>query len=283
MVFVALRRVTRHRDALVRQILASQQIPILICIGEALAALSSSIPGSAFIAPIVPAAMTLAVAALYEIQPNLAAYRRTLAATACAIALTAALPLIDLTWPIARPWTAAVPVLGQSTITDGRGGNQKYEASGGFSSKNPAQPVEPDQSRLWLDLSTRTATALRRQGGNIPVTAFGFRHFLYNVNTVSLQHAAMGGQLLPLRQVAPTVTGSSTRGYLDWLDGESADACLLLTMNGNRAQFIPLVISDNMREAAVQAKFVPIEHWSTPDNQEVTLWKRSVSRCDSSS
>jgi hypothetical protein len=255
-------------------------LPIVIFIAEALVALSSTQnKGSAFIAPIVPAGIVLAVwsCSRFEQRPM---YRRAMAAAATLVAVLATVPSIDLS--LSRIWSIDAPFLGPSTIIDGRGTIQIYEAAGGFASTNSSEPIGSTEGRVWVDVSVTTATKIRQLGGASTPTAFGFRHRLYNVNTVGLQQWIKDGGWTALIQVDPIVTGDTVAGDLYWLTrGDAATACLLLTSEGDTAQFVPLVDQVRMVDGAKQAGFQSVAAWTLPDGQKVVLWKRYTQpRCN---
>jgi hypothetical protein len=278
---VSLRVLRRHKWKLtLRLVLESRLLPILVCVVEAVAALTSSRnKGSAFVAPIVPALITAAVYFLYLLSSS-ARSRRVVVVTAGVVAIVAGVPLIDLNWPIARPFAFNLPVFGRSPLTDGRGSIQKYEAAAGFDSGRSAIPIDYHSGRAWVELSKQAATLIDRHGGSKLTVAFGFRHYIFNVNTVNMQQLLTKAQQFHLRQIEPFVTGAGTSGYLTWLaTGDAAQACLLLTAAGDKNQFAPAIVSSEMQAAAKEAGFEPVERWSMPNGEGTTLWKRSASPC----
>jgi 4-amino-4-deoxy-L-arabinose transferase-like glycosyltransferase len=262
------------------ELVQSRPLPILICVAEAvLALISSRNKGSAFIAPIVPAAITLAVFSIYMIKNN-AIYHRIGAAIACLVATFALTPLIDLRWPTARPISFDFSNSGPMIVSDGRGTIQLYEAAAGFASLNPAEPIGQAAGFEWVKVSETAAIAIERQGGQSLITAFGFRHYMYNVNTVNLQHLQAFSSSLDLRQVEPIITGANIAGYVSWLtEGDARQVCLLLTYSGDQKQFVPVVRSSDMQSAAQLSNFVPVDRWTLPDSENVTLWRRSRENC----
>jgi hypothetical protein len=262
------------------ELFQSRPLPILICVAEAvLALISSRNQGSAFIAPIVPAAITLAVFSIYMIKNN-AIYHRIGAAIACLVATFAVTPFIDLRWPTASPISFNLLNAGSMTVSDGRGTIQMYEAAAGFASLNPAEPIGQATGFEWANANKTAAIAIERQGGQSLLTAFGFRHYIYNINTVNLQHMQTFSTSLDLRQVEPIITGANIVGYVSWLtEGDARQACLLLTYSGDQKQFVPVVLSNDMQSAAQLSNFVPVDRWSLPDTENVTLWWRSKENC----
>ena len=253
----------------------SPALPLLICLGEAVVALTSSQnKGSAFIAPVMPVAIVLAVWGIHAVMPWQRG--RTIAAMAgVALCLTAAVPLADASWDLARPWAVWLPGLTWTPVTDGRGTIQLYERySGGFAA-SPNQPLAIADGEAWLALIDATSRTLQAAAPSRGVVAFGFRHALYNINTIRLSALLQGEGLPPLVQVEPVVSGDSVAGYAAWLaNREAAGACLLVTLTGDEGQFLPKVSKDLMLRAAQAAGFVVAGSWTTPSGQKAELWKR---------
>jgi Dolichyl-phosphate-mannose-protein mannosyltransferase len=266
-----------QNGSFLQRTMRSSMLPILIVVAEALLALASprNQSGSAFFAPIVPSLLVVTVWGFLAVS-SYTYYRRALVFLLAAVAITASVPLIDLNDRFAPPWWAIVPALGGVTVTDGRGTFQDYGAAGGYGSADAAEPISRAMGRAWISLDSKTAATIRRMNGANAVVAFGFRHRLYNVNTVNVQQLLSTGVRFGVQQVEPTVTGDSVQGYLSWLASEGASACVLLTSDKTRGHFPPLVNPLYMREAAEQAGFLPIGQWPAPDEQEITLWQHRV-------
>ncbi|HML07058.1 MAG TPA: glycosyltransferase family 39 protein [Xanthobacteraceae bacterium] len=265
---------TSRSTALVYRVVRSRTVPLFIVVAEAWSALASSRDqGSAFFAPIVPAMLVLTAWAFVRISSH-QYYRLTVVLLLAAVAIGTSIPFLDLRTPFSAPWIADLPVLGQAVVTDGRGSIQRYEAAGRLGPSNVAEPIGPAAGRAWINLSAETAMAISRLAGSNAVTAFGFRHFLYNVNSVNLQQLLSSGTQFGMRQIEPFVTGESIQSYLAWLTNENVDACVLLTSDKVRGDIPPPINRAYMRQAAEQAGFIPVEDWPTPDGQTITLWQR---------
>jgi 4-amino-4-deoxy-L-arabinose transferase-like glycosyltransferase len=280
------------RVVLTRAVASSPVFPLLVCIAQALGVLTSSQnKGSAFAAPIVPAMIILALWGLVRLSPR-RGYQRILGTICAVVCFIGAVPLFDASWAAAKPFVLRLPWLGDSVVSDGRGTIQLYEMNAGIG-----------ESRDWMELSTRTAAILQRINvSNAPI-AFGFRHYLYNVNTVRLQMLLARADTPPLVQVDPAASGDTAASYATWLlSGEAAGACLLLTLQdqapspsalsaratamdwacrsgrGCRAlvggEIRPPVTKSVMEEAARQIGFVRVQGWQTPYGQPVDLWER---------
>lgn len=146
-----------------RDISRSNVLPMVVFIGEALVALTSTQnKGSAFIAPMVPAVIVLAVWAAEKVVRGTIG-RRVGAAVAGLAMILAAVPSADLR--LSRIWSVDLPVLGLSTVTDGRGTIQDYEAAGGYSSIDPSEPVSVVDGGGWQRVSEATAARIQQAGG----------------------------------------------------------------------------------------------------------------------
>lgn len=258
----------------IRHLYRSPLAPVAIFAAEALLALTSTKNlGSAFIAPVVPALMVMTGWAFTALSES----RAMRVATSCLVATTAlvaAVPQLDLRSPVASVWVANVPVLGGVKITDGAGAIQGYEYAAGYHNNGPTEPINSEEGRAWLRLSRWTATILGHDLGPHPSVAFGFRHVLYNVNTVNLARLLQTDSAFDVRQIDPIITGKSVHGYLRWLRRDNSHVCGLLTSNEVRGNFKPLINPVFMKKAALQAGFVPIRKWLTPDGQKITFWER---------
>ncbi len=253
--------------------LRSPVAPALVFVAEAMLALTSSgNKGSGFFAPVLPTLMVLSVCAVLRIGRSLS-FRPAAILPACVV-LIAAGPLLDLRTPFAREWIVDVPGLDVVTVTDGRGTLQRVEARAGYGALGATQPLDKATSRAWTEASAWTAGMLDAELGQHALVAFGFRHELYNVNTINLQHLLTSGSAFGVYQVEPAVTEQSVQGYRGWLADQAAKACALLTSDRLGADFPPPIDRAFMEEAARQAGLVPGRIWPLPDGQVVTLWRR---------
>lgn len=262
--------------AAMRYLCRSPLTPVAVFIVEAVAALNSTKNhGSGFIVPVVPALM-VAVAWAFEALSISRGWRIVSSSLVAAVALIAAVPNLNLQSPFASVWTADIPVFGAVNLTDGRGNIERYEDAMGCGEGESVEPIDAATGRAWMRLSRRTATILGQSLGPHPSVAFGFRNSLYNVNTVNLARLLQTDSAFDVRQIDPVETGESVGGYLRWLRRDNANVCGLLTSNGVRGNFKPVVNPAFMKEAAQQAGFVPVQQWATPDGQEITLWNHKV-------
>ena len=259
---VTLRAVARHGiGQTTRRTLHSAVVPVAIFAAEAIVVLTTtSNKGSGFFAPVVPALMTLTAWALGRLGGSYPG-RAAVSAIVSTVAIVAAAPLLDLHAPFAPEWVANLPILGDVTVTDGRGTMQRNEARAGYGTHNSVEPIDNATGRAWIYLSSWTAATLTQDAGQHAVVAFGFRHELYNVNTVNLQQLLRADSAFAARMIDPTSTGESVEGYLGWLRAEGADACALLTSDRLGGDFAPAINRAFMQEAARQADLVPARQW----------------------
>lgn len=270
----------RPADFLLR-VLRSRKLPIIVAFAEALLALTSTRNrGSAFSAPIVPAILVIVVWAFLSISES-RRYRRVVEGLFAAVAIFASVPLVDLRTPLASPWFAGLPLLGDSTISDGRGTLQQYEADS--TSSRAAEPIGQDLGAKWIEASDEAVRTINSLFNPTAIVAFGVRNLLFNVNTVGLQELLDTGVQLGERQIEPTLTGDTVDGYLSWLIREGTDACILITSDKvTLNDFPPVIVTANMREAAQRAGFVPDRQLQLPDGQNIIFWKHreTPSDCD---
>jgi len=258
-----------------RLIGASRLLPPVIFIVEGVVALTSTpVKGTAFIAPLVPVMLLMAVWALGRWNQS-RKWQSVAAGLILCVALFSSTPLADLSVANARPWVVDLPMLGPTLVTDGRGPIHKYEARGGYSTSDPALPVAPATGQAWLDANTTTARKLTEAGQSQPGgVAFGLRGFLYNTNTVNLAQLQATKTQFVFAQIVPGVTADSVEAYVAWLRGEARTACVLLTATGTIGEIRPLVNQDHLESAARNEKFSQFDQWVLPDGRTVKMWRR---------
>jgi 4-amino-4-deoxy-L-arabinose transferase-like glycosyltransferase len=258
----------------VRRVFQSPLLPMVIFIAEVMIVITtSSNKGSGFYAPVVPACLVFTAWALYRLDESHLSRTFFLAPTV-AVAIVAAIPLVDLHTRFAPEWAMEAPIIGGVTVTDGRGTIQRDEANVYYGPLHAVEPIDNATSRAWVSLSSWTATELTKGFGQQAVILFGFRNALYNVNTLNLQELLRVRSAFAVRQVDPVVTGESVAGYLSWLQGDGAQACALLTSDRLDGDFSPAINRSSMEQAARQAGFVPQRQWPAPDGENIVLWTR---------
>ena len=170
-----------------------------------------------------------------------------------------------------------LPVLGKTPITDGRGYIQIYESGGGFASTDPNQPIPIAEGKKWMIFNSHVTEKLLELGAEHTVTAFGFRHRIFNINTVRLQELLTIGRATDLTMVDPITTGDSLKGDVKWLKfGAAAHACLLLTSDAQTGEIAPVVSNQRMIQAANQTGFKSTSNMQMPNGEFLTIWKRQL-------
>lgn len=261
-------------------VLHSRMLPIVIFTAGTVAVLvTTSNKGIAFFAPILPSLMVLTSCAFVRLGGSRSACIAVVPLV-IVVSIVVLVPLLDLRTPFAPGWLVSTPILGLTTVTDGRGSIQRYEFKWGYGSPNEAQPVDDATGRAWIDLSIRTADILTEAFGPPTSVAFGFRNQLYNVNTLNLQEVLRADREFDVRQIDPITSGETVRGYLDWLQ-QQGEVCALLTSDRQAGDFAPAINRTFMEEAARQGGFTPVRSWPAPDGQQITLWTQSAasSKC----
>lgn len=250
--------------------------PLLAFIAGVVLALSSTANrGSGFIAPAVPAMLTLACLALQALS-RARLYRRGLALLLVAVAIVSAVPTCGLP-PFDEPVSMNMPIFGSVRLDTGDGSLRIYEVAAGYSTGNWAWPVSPAMGRAFGASNREIALAL--SGKNV---AFGVRHVLLNVNTVMLEQRLLGVKLTSgVAQIDPVATGSTSGGVAYWLTkGGAGHACLLVLSDQAAHQFNPVIQPATVQAGAVQAGFVRSGTvWPLPDGEQFTLWRRPAPGC----
>ena len=108
----------------------------------------------------------------------------------------------------------------------------------------------------------------------------GFRHRMYNPNSINLAQVTAGKTVIPISFVEPAATDGDgdAQAYASWLTtGTAATACLLLTADGTENEFVPIVATQSVTQAAVATGFTALDEWVLPDGRIVTEWHRTRS------
>lgn len=258
-----------------KMVFLSNIAPLVIFVIFSTAALASSRnEGNGFAVPIVPVAIVIAGWSILRLSRS-APYRFGVFTLIAVAVLAGMLPALDLKSSLAIPRSVKLPVLGKTTVTDGRAYIELYESGGGFSSADPNQPITIGEGRRWVAFNSQLTAKLLNLGAENAVTAFGFRHRLINLNTVRLQGLLITGSVIPLTMVDPIATGNSIEGNVKWLtSGAAADACLLLTSSAPTGEIAPVVSNMRMVEAAHETGFKATSKMRMPNGEFLTIWAR---------
>jgi hypothetical protein len=280
---LTVRVVIRWRSAGLRDgfdsILRSPALPAALLVLEgALALASSQNKGSAFVAPLVPAMLLLAVWGWVGWDmPRVR--QRFASALVIAVAIVSLVPSLDLRLRAAQPWLTNLPIIGGIYVTDGRGTIQKYEAAGGYSTDDPRRPISAAGGSDWM--KTIAASAERIGGassdGTLPI-AMAIRHYLFNTNTLHLARLLAGKRQLLIWGIETDVIEDTVPAYSAWLTSRT-HPCFLLTSSAGKGEIVPAVNVENMERAASDAGFKTIDEWPLPDARRVKLWRSDNPGC----
>ncbi|WP_375413835.1 ArnT family glycosyltransferase [uncultured Bradyrhizobium sp.] len=232
------------------------------------ALVSSPNTGSAFIAPLLPPLVVLAVCLAWQAS-TLRLYRAAVLFVIVSTAIVVGLPFLNIyTLP---QGATGVPYLGPVGVSDNRGTIDIYIDSSG----PRAMGRNKADAALWLAVFAETNHAISENGESGGV-AVGFRNGIYSVNALGLQYFLKTRAGRSFILVDPGGTGNTTGGFREWLtNGAAAHSNLLLTSPGEEGEdFGPPVDYAALEVAARDVDFLPVDTWTLPNGRVVTLWKR---------
>jgi 4-amino-4-deoxy-L-arabinose transferase-like glycosyltransferase len=208
--------------------------------------------------------------------------------------LIAYIPKVDLRSPVAEFRVVDIPGIGPSTITDGRGLLQWYEAIG-IATVLPdweswlaharvaprPEPIDAATTREWQKVIAQTVEFIRREDQSSMPVVFGFRHRLYNPSSLQLaQFSKYNYGIVWGDNIDPTSLGKSEDAYFRWLtDGGASRSCLLFTSAGIVNEDRPVTGSEALTSAARRAEFLSFAQWTLPDGRDVVAWRRDSDLC----
>jgi 4-amino-4-deoxy-L-arabinose transferase-like glycosyltransferase len=247
---------------------------VIFVVSALLVLASSSNKGTAFVAPVVPAMIVLAVWALFV--PNWPRVLKLVFGAGLAACLAfAILPAYNLDTPLAKRSVINVPMLGQFLLMDGRSPIEDYMSSTDIGDQNATRPISSEVSAAWMQMSLMTYDRLIAVAKPGQLVTFGFRGYVYNSNTVSMANILKSSTRLSITAIDPLAVGSTVEDYTAWLtQGAAGGTCILLTAPGNSTEILPAVNTPEMEEAARRLKFITVESWTMPNGRKVTMWKR---------
>jgi hypothetical protein len=174
-------------------------------------------------------------------------------------------------------------------------------ADGDWSSplRSSPEPIDAATTGEWQKVIAQTVEFIRRENRGSTKIAFGFRHLLYNWNSLQLAQlsqyddeiTAPAG--LPARDrdrrgggpnfgaIDPTPIGKSEDAYFGWLTngGFPGGSCLLFTSAGIVNEIPPVTDSEALTSAARRAGFLSFARWTLPDGRDVVAWRRDSDLC----
>ncbi|KSW30064.1 glycosyltransferase family 39 protein [Cellulomonas sp. B6] len=237
--------------------------------------------GSGFGFQLAPAFVTVACLGwvrLVAVRP-LASRPLLPAVVVAVLALACAVPATGLLSRVA-PWgtdrVTELPVIGGVRVTAGVDLDESY-----LEIANGDGPVNRSEwSDEWREASEDLAGAVAHDDFVASGTAFGFRGYFVNANTLQLEVLRDGHWALPVVQIEPAVVPEDEAAYLEWLtDGPAGSACQLVTSAGADNEFQPMVDTTLMEAAAAAADFERVESFDTPDGRSMDLWRRDRAEC----
>jgi 4-amino-4-deoxy-L-arabinose transferase-like glycosyltransferase len=260
------------REALRTWLAGSTGLTLVVVIEGYVALTSSRNQGTAFALPWLPALVVLVVAGVASIRQR--PLRLVLATCLAAVALFDVTMKSGLVPEVASPATADLPVLGQTTIADGRGIVEAEVEDSGYLTNGPTEPM-PELQREWLPFAERLSrwsfSYAERHGGE-PFLASGFDDPLLSNTRIALGAELALSRQLPTLFLKPFPHGDSAASYRAQL--QETHANLLIT--GERGPGTPgIVLTRSRVEAAARSLgFEQVREFTLPDGRRLTAWWR---------
>jgi 4-amino-4-deoxy-L-arabinose transferase-like glycosyltransferase len=247
---------------------------VLIVGGYLVVLMTSQNAGAAFATPLVPLLIVLATCSMMKVSRS-RGWQATVLMVVAAAAFWPASSMLDLHTRMSWPRNVVLPVLGSTILSNGIGPIEHYELSAGYAGRLPTMPLSGPEGRAWHKALLLSAQNLAAQGGQDEITAFGARGYLFNTNALNFVWMFSGHQNLPMIQATPEVLGDNIIAYEMFLKtGDGSGACQLVTETGSIGEIMPPITNAYMVAAARKTGFIPGPHWTLPDGNEVTLWRR---------
>jgi 4-amino-4-deoxy-L-arabinose transferase-like glycosyltransferase len=249
-------------------------LTLVVVLEGYVAVTSSRNHGTAFALPWLPALIVLVVAATASIRQRpvrLVAVTLLVAVSAFNVAMKS-----DLLADAARPVSADLPVLGQTTVIEGTGIVQEEVAAAGYPTGGPTEPM-PELERRWLPFAgnlARWATDYAEGHGRTARLAWGFDDLLLSNTRVALAAELTLSQPLSTVFLKPFPDGDTAASYRTQL--QETQANLLVT-----AERGPGTPGIHLTRSRVQAGgrsvgFRPVRRFRLPDGRRLTVWWRNV-------
>ena len=267
-------------DEAFAKILNSNYLQLFIPVLAGYLALNSSRnSGVGFTLPLLPGVAIMAVLLIMRFLKQTTSGKRNLTISSIVfVALLAIIPNVFSNSNIARP--RSISILGfKIPVTDGRSWDQVYLSNGYPDMPFPMNLSAKEESE-WRQINLDAVTLFDQlRGSSQGKILFGFRNYLFNVNTIQLKKLITSGSAMPVDQIDPAKIGPSVNDYRNWLTtGSASTGCVLLTSPGSIGEFAPpLVDTDNLVQAAIETGFTYHSEWLLPDGRTVTAWLRVTS------
>jgi hypothetical protein len=235
---------------------------------------SSKNQGTAFALPWLPVLVVLVCVAVAAIPQR--------PVRVAAVSLLAAVAAFNLTMKsgfvpgVGEPRTADLPLLGETTLTDGRGIVETEVADAGYPAGSPTEPM-PQLQKEWLPFAgdlARWVTEYSEGKGEEPNLGWGFDDLLLNNTRVGLGSELALSRQLPTVFLKPFPDGDSAASYRAQLE-EAGSNLLVVGERGPGITGIHLT-RRRVEAAARQLSFRPVHRFTAPDGRELTAWWRKV-------
>jgi len=233
---------------------------------------SSKNQGTAFALPWLPVLVVLVCAAAARIQ-----WRPVRIA---AVAVLAGVAVFNLGMKsgflpgIGDPRSTDVPLLGETTVSDGRGIVEGEVLAAGYPVGSPTEPM-PQLQKEWLPFAgdmARWVTDYSEAKDEEPKLSWGFDDLLLNNPRVALGSQLALERELPTEFLKPFPDGDSAASYRAQLE-ETGSNLLVVGERGPGTTGIHLT-RRRVEAAGRRLGFRPVRNFTAPDGRRLTVWWR---------
>jgi len=234
------------------------------------ALVSSPNTGTAFVLPLLPPLIALAVCLAWSAS-SAWVFRAAVFIVCMSVAAGVAAPYFD-THTIQEK-VSVVPVIGFIPIYSTKGQIDVY-----IDSSSAKDGRDKAVAARWLGLIGRINAAISRQADGA-ATAVGFKHDILNPSALGFDYLLTTQRQREFTPPDPVASGNTVQGYRDWLTaGAAKHVVFVLTSRGTEGEYAPFVDVEAVEQAARELGFQAIDTWSMPNGRPVTLWRRSGAR-----
>jgi len=172
------------------------------------------------------------------------------------------------------PHTADLPLLGEKTLSDGRGIVEIEVEDAGYPAGSPTEPM-PQLQKEWLPFAgdlARSLTEYSERKGEEPNLGWGYDDLLLNNTRVALGSQLALQRQLPTVFLKPFPDGDSAASYRTQLE-EAGSNLLVVGERGPGVTGIHLT-RRRVEAAGRRLGFRPVRTFTAPDGRELTVWWR---------
>jgi 4-amino-4-deoxy-L-arabinose transferase-like glycosyltransferase len=262
------------REALRTWLLGDAALAAVIVLEGYVALTSSKNQGTAFALPWLPILVVLICAAAARIRQR--------PVRVAAFAVLAAVAVFDLGMKSGFvPWagdprTSDLPLLGETTVTEGRGLVQIEVEAAGYPAGSPTEPM-PELQKRWLpfagELAQWMTDEVERHGEEANV-GWGFDDLLLNNTRLSLGAELALSRELPTEFLKPFPEGDSAASYRQQL--REAESNLVVVGERGPGTTGIYLTRRRVETAARGLGFHPVKSFTAPDGRDVTVWGRTA-------